>query len=371
MGQQGTTTMPPPSIHRKASNTTVRIRYIICTALSSIPILTITEFLNPDWLSYKKIFSEDGSWLLDQGRDPLFLLLLSTFQKLMGEDSYDEFRTGMAIVFIVFLALLCSGRILPYGPSAPQLLPMLLAVLLFTVTRFTITIREGLALVILLIGLRKMYQWHYGTAFTVVFAILSALVHGGTLMLLSALIISTAAVWAGSNTGFSRRIHLHQWIPLAVVIGILAGLALSTSSVVLSASSRDFSTDPVLGGGLGKFLFWAATGLAVALTASESYITFGNSTAPPKLKTFVGVLCILFLPTIYAAIITQIMSNGSPELITATIRALQMIVSLLVLMTTFIAPIRVRLMLAIVFLLIDQVRTVYTSLLTTIIIITG
>lgn len=363
--------MPPPSIHRKASNTTVRTRYIICTALASIPILTITEFLNPDWFGYKKIFSEGGSWLLDQGRDPLFLLLLSTFQQLMGEDSYDEFRTGMAIVFIVFLAFLCAGRILPYGPSAPKLLPMSLAVLLFTVTRFTITIREGLALVIFLIGLRKMYQWHYGTGFALVFAILAALVHGGTLMLLSALIISTATVWAGSDTGFSRLRRSHQWIPLAIVIGILAGLALSTSSVVLSASSRDFSTEPVLGGGLGKFSFWAATGLAVALTASEAYSTFGNSTAPPKLKAFVGVLCIFFLPTIYSATIIQIMANGSPELIAATIRAQQMIVALLVLMTTFIAPIRVRLMLVIVFLLIDQVRTVYTSLLTTMIIVTG
>lgn len=108
---------------------------------------------NPDWISYMRIFDQDGAWLSTSGRDSTFTFLIAVFR---GQGfltvSYEGFRIALAFVFAVFSIRFMSGKII-YFPISHSVF-LLAPFLSFALVRCTIQVREGLSLVFFFLALK-------------------------------------------------------------------------------------------------------------------------------------------------------------------------------------------------------------------------
>lgn len=338
-----------------------------CSALVALLVLNLTEFLNPDWFGYQLIYEDGGSWLAEQGRDPLFLLLISASHTVFGADGYVAARTALGAYFIAFSYFLCVGRVLPLGRPGPTLVSLMIALLMFTATRFTIQIREGLAMTLVLLALRPVLLRDIMPARTWLLMGCAVLIHAGTLLLLATLLLTR---WGSARPLSAVRVHalLKQFSPFAAVAGgLLAGLVLvsgGTDAIVDTLYDTSSASNTTL---FTKFVYWLAVGAANVLIAREASQAFASRYSTGRAEVFAGLLALIVLPAIYSMIIVQLLAGGPSVLISGTARALQMVLALLVLLTALRRSLSMPVKLVVVLLIADQGRTVYESLLSTLV----
>ena len=121
--------------------------------------------MNPYLLACRDL--HDPRMAADQGRDPLFLLLMGSMSALLGPDGYESFRIVLAAYFAVFTYWLLRGRHVPADGRRHRWPLLLLGLLPFVAPRFTIQIREGLALTLVLVGLVLLTRPSSATVATV------------------------------------------------------------------------------------------------------------------------------------------------------------------------------------------------------------
>ena len=343
-----------------------------CSALVTLLVLNLTELLNPDWFGYQLIYEDGGSWLAEQGRDPLFLLLISASHTVFGADGYVAARTALGAYFIAFSYFLCVGRVLPLGRPGPTLVSLMIALLMFTATRFTIQIREGLAMTLVLLALRPVLLRDIMPARTWLLMGCAVLIHAGTLLLLATLLLATLLLtrWSSARPLSAVRVHalLKQFSPFAAVAGgLLAGLVLvsgGTDAIVDTLYDTSSASNTTL---FTKFVYWLAVGAANVLIAREASQAFASRYSTGRAEVFAGLLALIVLPAIYSMIIVQLLAGGPSVLISGTARALQMVLALLVLLTALRRSLSMPVKLVVVLLIADQGRTVYESLLSTLV----
>lgn len=112
--------------------------------------------VNPDWAGYELIFDSAGAWLNDSNRDPIFLALMAFFREISPIDTYEAFRLVVGIIFTGMIFLLCSGICFRVGKD--RLLIVVCTVLTVCSVRFTVQIREGLAVLFFLIAMSFLYR---------------------------------------------------------------------------------------------------------------------------------------------------------------------------------------------------------------------
>lgn len=160
------------------------------SALGGLVHLSLTE-INPDWGAYQAIYDSQGAWLADAGRDPLFTALVALSHSLWGADGYENWRAWLAAWFVTFSILLASGRVIPALPFLSRqadtwpteasgwppgqefspahglrmvklsLWAVAVTITYLGFTRFTIQVREGLAVTLALIGLGLLLRYHW------------------------------------------------------------------------------------------------------------------------------------------------------------------------------------------------------------------
>lgn len=338
---------------------------LVCSALVAVLVLNLTEFLNPDWFGYRLIYEDGGSWLAEQGRDPLFLLLVSASRVIFGSDGYDTARSALGAYFIAFSYLLCVGRVLPLARPGPTLVSLLIALLLFTATRFTIQIREGLAMTLVLFALRPVMLRDVMPARTWMLMGCAVLIHAGTALLLVTLLLSR---WGLARRLSAAAIHAslkRLSLFAAVVGGLLAGLVLSASGADAVVDTLFDTTSASTATLLGKFMYWLAVGALIALIAREASQSFTQRSSTRQTATFVRLLALLVLPAIYGMIIVQLLAGGPLVLISGTARALNLVVAILVMMVTLQRGLSFSVGGATLLLTADQMRVIYESILST------
>lgn len=338
---------------------------LVCSAVVAVLVLNLTEFLNPDWFGYRLIYEDDGSWLAEQGRDPLFLLLISASRVVFGADGYDAARSALSAYFIAFSYLLCAGRVLPLGRPGPTLVSLLIALLIFTTTRFTIQIREGLAMTMVLFALRPVMLREVMPARTWVLMGCAVLIHAGTILLLVTLLLSR---WALARRLIAAAIHdsmKRLSLFAAVVGGLLAGLVLSAGGTDAVVDTLFDTTSASTGTLLGKFMYWLVMGALIALLAREATQSFTPRSSTGQTTTFVGLLALLVLPAIYSMIIVQLLAGGPLVIISGTARALHLVVAILVMLVSLRRGLSFSAGGATLLLTADQMRVIYESILST------
>jgi hypothetical protein len=334
-------------------------------------VFTLTDLLNPDWFGYQVIFQEQGGWLSDQGRDPLFVAICRFGAWVFGAEAYDEFRQAVGVYFVVFTALLCSGRVLvrPPAPLRQQWrdgFALLLLVVLFTSTRFAVQIREGLAMTLLLFGLRHCQLAPRKFAIALAWFGAAVLTHAGTAPLMLAL---TLAMFLAARSRRSRRDFARQIARLAPAALALGG---AVAWIVLNISSSTSLVDDLYGdiastssGWQAKVVYWSVMGLAAWVVAREALRAHADQDTPPVLRNFVAVLGCWLLPGVYALIVGLLLGAGPLTAVSGSARLLQMVLALLILMVVMRGRSRWSLLAVTALLAADQIRVFSESLITT------
>lgn len=113
--------------------------------------LILSPDTNPDWESYRRIFETGGSWLKDSGRDFVFTHIINIFKLVSPVPSYEAFRGTLVFLFAVFTWYFLSGRVIQY--TRDRAIYIVCAFFVIGALRFTVQIREGIAVMLYLISL--------------------------------------------------------------------------------------------------------------------------------------------------------------------------------------------------------------------------
>ena len=335
----------------------------------------LKEDLNPDWTGYALIYSDTGAWLADQNRDPLFLALVGVMRTLWGPDGYPEFRITVAAYFAVFTWFLLRGRVLPFDADVRHAWPLLLLGLLpFVSARFTIQIREGLGLTVVLMGMAMLSVsngqalqrvWRTRQLLALVMFSLGTLIHSGIGLLLLAVI-------AGLLLGHMamRSIGLELWILLALAIaGMATAVGISVFGLTSEAGNRLFENlygdqayaDIKLSG--WKWAYWGAYGLGVAAVAHRILSLYRMGRLPENLRQLLGMVALVMLPAIYVTALLLLANGFPPAVVSGASRMMNMLLSVTLLVLALRGALNFRLGLFAVLVLVDQARIILEAVL--------
>jgi hypothetical protein len=336
----------------------------------------LQDELNPDWLGYAAIYQDAGAWLADQGRDPLFLLLMGTVSTLLGPDGYDTFRLALAGYFALFTFVLLRGRHVP-AEGRPQGWPLLLLGLLpFVAPRFTIQIREGLALTLVLLGLLLLARRPAGPVAAVssraapvgpallLFAAGAAL-HSGTGVLLLALLGGLAVRHVAAGV-----VRLELWLMLSLgLLGVVATALIATVGLAMPAGRAfvdawyGLLADEEATVSAAKWAYWGAYGLGVLTLAGQVRRLYERGELPAALRPVLGVVVLVMLPAIYVSALLLLGAGMPAIVVSGAARVMNMLLSVSLLVLALRGQLNWRLGLFCLLVLVDQARVILEAVL--------
>jgi len=350
---------------------------LFATGLVVSLMAVVTEQSNPDWFGYEIIYQEGGAWLLNQGRDILFLLVVGAAAAAFGPEGYPVFRLVLAAYFAAFTFALLSGRVVRYSGRVQGTWLVFFALMPLMLPRFTIQIREGLALtlVIVAIGLlsraelsgRAKHARLVGKLAPTGLMIAAFSIHSGTAILLVA---AGLGALVSSLTGGSRR----QELLLYWALGLFAIFAAGASALLLADTvffrqtvneTFGWLADSEASMSLAKWLYWLLYGLGIAQLVSSVHALCAGPALPKQLRSIIGVLAIGLLPAMYVTALVLLAVGMPPIVVSALARILNMILALLLLVTAYNGGLTGRLLIFAALVLIDQVRVITESIFTT------
>lgn len=251
--------------------------FLVVVVLGSLLWIGFSEF-NPDWQSYQLIYDTGGAWLADQGRDQFFLFLIELANSLLGPSGYEAFRLALSFYFLFFSTIIAFGKIIPIARSRWMAIQFPLAIISFGLTRFTVQIREGIAVTLILIGFacvmradatinlmkRRIFIW-----LGLVLVGCAVLIHLGTIFIFVGLLLGLFSQHAGEIK--AKRMKL-LWAVVSIigfmVLGWIAvgGLLEQVSSSGLGISERVYFTDEARLT-LPKLILWGGYGFVSVVIA--------------------------------------------------------------------------------------------------------
>lgn len=251
--------------------------FLVVVVLGSLLWIGFSEF-NPDWQSYQLIYDTGGAWLADQGRDQFFLFLIALANSLLGPSGYETFRLALSFYFLFFSTIIAFGKIIPIARSRWMAIQFPLAIISFGLTRFTVQIREGIAVTLILIGFacvmradatinlmkRRIFIW-----LGMLLVGCAVLIHLGTIFIFIGLLLGLFSQHAGKIK--AQRMKLLWAIVSTIgfmVLGWIAvgGLLEQVSSSDLGINERVYSTDEARLT-LPKLILWGGYGLVCVVIA--------------------------------------------------------------------------------------------------------
>lgn len=353
--------------------------------------LSLSEF-NPDWAAYQAIYDLGGAWLAEAGRDPAFTAIVAFSHAWLGGDGYEAWRTWLAAGFVLFSLALARGWVIPplqraAGSGAEfGLLAIAVAGIYLGCTRFTIQIREGLAITIALVGLGLLVRrsWSEGPA-AGGWAGWSLLVWASLMHLATAalLVVAMAAQWAGAaasaagqdaaeaslggqpsldDTGAAQEALdarlLALWA-LAFFVWLAASLELDTGGLVETfaldtAGERSNVQREVTLEVVGLWALYGVVGLLLLREARNCAACCADLFAQALLRVLAGPAAF----AVYAMVLTCLVLDVSTVVMTFFIRLLHLLLAVLIVMLAM-AGARVWLLCLLgAFLVADQLRAI-------------
>lgn len=363
---------------------------LLAVLLSLLLMQWLSEGLNPDWQGYALLYQDAGAWLAEQGRDPLFLLFIGLGSALLGPDGYLAFRVLVGLYFALFLFWLLRR---PFGP--PELPRqgawlLLLGLLPFVAPRFTIQIREGLALTLVLAGAAWLSRAHApgssaGPAAGVQ-AGLRGLAAGAArhpvwpavlLFLAASAMHSASAVLLAALLGglllrllCSDTVRLELWLLLSISLAVTAGIALA--ALLLLATPAGLERVETLYGeladteaelSLAKWAYWGLYGLGLLAFAAHVRRLYQQRALPSGLRQWLGMVALVFLPAVYLTALL-LLANGLPAIVVAgAARVQNMLLAVGLLVLALRGQLSRRLGLLCLLVLLDQARVILEAVL--------
>ena len=261
---------------------------------------TAWRFSNPngpsDWQGYQNIFYGDGAYLARAGVDPIFVWVVRMSHRVFGGNGYEDFRRAL------FLLFLTVGAWLTYKLPTRTVSPFTTAAIVFSafLLKSTVQIREGLALILVLLSLATVFSGRRrGALATGVGAGAAALTHIGTSFFAVTWLVSSVQGVLPNRFLSSRALPISLLL-LGTVTGIGVGLGVLSNSTTVEFALRDMTTDisAAAVGGFWKSVYSVARGVAVLIIASQL-----RRAAAASLKfgyLYAMTLGWLIIPAVYA-----------------------------------------------------------------------
>lgn len=377
--------------------------FVAVCALAWLIHFSLSE-LNPDWGAYQAMYDSGGAWLAEAGRDPAFIAFVAFSYSVLGSDGYEAWRAWLAGWFVLFSFVVACGRVIP-SPGTLAGRPLELSLWAIAIgltylgcTRFTIQVREGLAISIALIGLGLLIRHHHawmqeqlprpdpqeagesplGSGLGWALLAVASLMHLATASLL---VIALAARWvAAADTGDATLDDQADADPsslgqeaMADRIGtlwalafgglVIAVLELGTGglleTVALDTAGDRFAVQREVT--LEVVGLWALYGIVCFLLQRESHAqaaALGGTLTAAFLRVLAGPA----LMAVYALVIACLALDVSTLVMTNFIRLLHLLLAVLLMMLALSGARAWLVCLAGAFLIADQVRSIVQSI---------
>ena len=272
---------------------------------------TLTGPSSGDWLGYARLYADQGGWLLDQRRDPGFLLILDTAHSLFGRHGYASFRVALSIIFVLFSVwLVCS---MPPQERAAKLTSMITALIVvssFSLKGF-VQIREGIAFLFVLAPLVPIFARHRNGALVSGFGSIAALTFHSAMMLFTGAWIISLALLALPNRILVDRNLRKGMLGASLVFGVGLGTFIISHATQLRFLLGDFGVNVHVKaqGSSAKYLYWLLNGVLVWKVRDD----LGNSLVGIRRFGYCygTVIASGAIPAMYAICVTLVVSNFS------------------------------------------------------------
>ena len=334
----------------------------------------IREFLNPDWMGYFNIFY-DGGWLKDEGRDPGFLTIISICKIFFG-NNYEIFRVVIAIYFALFTYFLAAGKLVQYNEYKANLAAVIIAAVSFLIIRFTIQIREGIALTFMLYALRLITKDKddvpsSGTQnvklillIPAIFLAIAASIHSGTLIFSILFVIAIVLGFIQKSGGGKNYLYIMFYLNIVVtafviVLPFIYSKFLNQETFFINRF--ELTENAVFS--FGKLVYWFVYGVMIFIVRHKMLNYISESKWSATNKIYFELIAGYLLKALYILIVLFIIQNAPSEVISAFIRLLNLTVCLCLILLAFKTSNVFFIILFSTFILIDQVRTVIEALL--------
>lgn len=338
---------------------------VIVVAFLVINLIFFFQNNNPDWEGYKSIF-EDGAWLKNQGRDLGFTSLGDAIKAIGG--SYLDFRIYLCIYFTIFTAtILWQWRNKVNKPSYlwtfAGLLPLLLP-------RFTVQIREGVALTLILVAytllMNEKDRKHpfFFALFPLTLSILAPyLIHSG--LILFPILFFTSIATAFLETKFKKTPGSLQkkfnTLSLIIVCAVLASGKIAEKINSLAPDLYEGFISRETDFGIEKMIFWTAKSLLLIYLIKITNEAIQDKKWPLIFSNLLSLSVNFVLPAVHLLILYLIFTN-SLAIVTSSVNRLY---SSLLFTTLAVSSLSAKktgiLSIAIVLQLLDQYRVILTN----------
>ncbi len=315
--------------------------------------------LNPDWFSYQDIFENEGTYLVEQGRDPMFTALVIFFGSLGF--SYELFREVLGYFFLSFIIYL-SLR-LSRGDSFSAVLSLFFSVAAFAFSRYSIQIREGLALTLVILAIlrldnRARSMGRVRDVIACVLMLLGALfthILSGVFFLAVFASLVTSGVLRGKRWRF--LIHFGCFVLGLFWLGSLF-LGLWEEFFLLNLGDRVVEASTI---GPAKIFLWFIYGMICFWLRRESVVIRQKETPQAFVKTIeflTGPIALVALLSVY----TLVLSEAPTLMVGIFSRVVHAIVAINLLLVARSSSKHSTLILISIFLILDQARAIFESI---------
>jgi hypothetical protein len=293
---------------------TVPTRQLLASAMTLIAMWTFYLLSHGlagmgDWVGYRVMYDTGGDYLVKQGRDPLFVGMISGAAAIFGYEGYETFRD---VTFSIFTLVAARWAYLARGLTPVTALTISAALIIKSVVQ----LREGIAFLILAWPLMGLYV-HRPATFTVrprsafaalVGAVVGALIHVGTAIYLG--------IWFGAAfLAFIPRKFLEwRYTPRALLLlGIGSGFALGSTiiifpepfkSVLIELAGAAYATPQLFA---LKVVYWLTLGILTFATGGQ--VLNAAKGCSPFGYAYAVVLGRFVLPLIFCASVVLVLTS--------------------------------------------------------------
>jgi hypothetical protein len=339
---------------------------ITIAVLASIIIYIITNtvknLFNPDWKAYSLIF-DDGAWIKEENRDPGFMLIIAFFKAVIG-NQYEIFRWIISLYFTIITFFLAKGSLINYNKKHSSFLVIIIAILSFCTIRFTVQIREGIAITFLLYGLLSINKLSKNTSIgsilkCILLFFIAACIHSGTTVFFI-IIIATFLLNQLSKKQFDlakkiQKIANVSLLTFAFVVPFIyykfldINVLLKTERYSFDTIERELTT--------GKIIYWIINALCTFILIKKTK-TLSNDDNNTLLKIFIDILAHSIIKPLFIIVFFFVLLSFPPLVTTSVIRLLNLTTGILLLLAAFKTKNNIFVGIFSVYTIIDQVRGV-------------
>lgn len=352
-----------------------KISKFLLAIFSVIFVVVLTTFVkeefNPDWIGYMKLY-EDGAWLADSGRDLGFIALLS-FLKLLTRADYNTIRLIISVYFSVFIFFLANGNLLRYGKKHVTFISIFIAIISFSCIRFSIQIREGIAVTFIIYGItilikeETLFIGTFTNSFkkklcTLFLFAIAGSIHSGTLPFFWLFLLSLLLDYLQNK---SIKLFFKVFVYLRIFAIILA----FTFPILYSyffASNQNFYISELDNSSVklsfGKFLYWIFEGIIIFFIRSKLLEYLKPFILLNAYTIYIKLLSDVLLIMLYIIIFLFISLQYPGSIVAALSRLLNIAMSLSILILSFNTKNSKLLFILMLFMVMEQIRVVFEAL---------